>query len=167
MQINFQLSFEDYLASMSLHSTRGTWSRINYMLNLYFAPVVGLFAFALAWMLKRGASSYDFILILCGLFMFVYPIYLRWKLRSCYRRTRTGTGDCTLTLDSQRVLIDAGNVKSEMEWSAIRAVRENERLFMLYLAPAKFVAIPKRACSVEQIDEIRTMLSQRVRTVSS
>jgi hypothetical protein len=162
MKIQFHLSFDDYLASMSLHSTRSAWARLNFLMNLYFAPAFGLCAFALAWLLKRSATSYDFILLLCGLFMFIYPIYLRWKLRNCYKRTRTGTGDSTVMLDSDRILIDAGNMKSEMEWSAINNVRENEKVFMLYIAPAKFVAIPKRACSGEQIGEIRSLLSRNV-----
>jgi hypothetical protein len=48
--------------------------------------------------------------------------------------------------------------KSEIEWAAIQFFSENKKVFLLYLAPGKFIVIPKRVCSVEQVSELHSLL---------
>ena len=162
MQIQFQLSLDDYCAAQRLHSTRSSWSRINYVLNFYLSPVLGLCFLALGFWLKRNPGSMEFILIVCGLLLILCPLYMRIYMKRCYKRTRTGTGECAVTLDEERILIEAKHMKSELDWSAVQSFREDGKVFMLYLAPAKFVAIPKRACTKVQIAELRAILPQKV-----
>jgi hypothetical protein len=50
-----------------------------------------------------------------------------------------------------------------MEWKAIHYFREDKSVFLLYLAPAKFIAIPKRVCTEEKITELRSLLSRQVK----
>jgi hypothetical protein len=50
-----------------------------------------------------------------------------------------------------------------MEWKGIHYFREDKNVFLLYLAPAKFLAIPKRVCTEEQITEFRSLLSRQVK----
>jgi hypothetical protein len=40
MQIQFQLSFDDYLAAQRLHQKRSLWARLNFILNYYLLPPV-------------------------------------------------------------------------------------------------------------------------------
>jgi hypothetical protein len=54
------------------------------------------------------------------------------------------------------------NSKSELNWKAIKSFRENKRIFILYLAPARFIAIPKRVFSEAQIEELRTLLLRKI-----
>ena len=152
MQINFQLSFDDYRAAQGLHSTRSTWARINYLMNYYLSPLFGVLAFAQAIALDWSKSAAGPTLwVVLGAYLFVGPLYLRVRLKRSYKRTSTGSGVCTLTMVEDGILAETSNTESKIGWAAIQYSRENERLFMLYTAPAKFIVIPKRACSAEQI----------------
>jgi hypothetical protein len=53
------------------------------------------------------------------------------------------------------------NVSSDFNWKAVQFFREDPKLIMLYLAPAKFVALPKRACTPEQIAELQSLLARK------
>jgi hypothetical protein len=167
MQIKFQLTFDDYSAAHSLHATRSLWSRFLRALARYLFPVFGLCFLVLGVSLVgKGASTGNILTVFaCGLYLTSVPFYLHLQLRRCYKRTRTGVGDCTVTFDSERILIDGQNMKSEIDWSAVQSFRENSEIFILYLAPAKFIAVPKRACTAAQIDELQAMLVQRIKAV--
>jgi len=54
------------------------------------------------------------------------------------------------------------NSASEIGWKAIHDVNQDSNLFMLYLAPAKFLAIPKRICSAAQIEELNQLFASQV-----
>jgi hypothetical protein len=164
MQIQFELSFEDYLAAHRLHATRSLWSRLTRFLNYYFAPVWGIICIGcgLFFLGEHIDIQPIAILLVLGTFMAFYPLYLRFRLKHCYRGTRSETGDCIITLDMERILLEGRNTKSEMSWAAIQFYRESEAVVMLYLAPAKFVAIPKRVCTETQVGELRTILRQKM-----
>jgi hypothetical protein len=53
--------------------------------------------------------------------------------------------------------------KSEIEWCAIQSFSEDESLFLLYLAPGRFLAIPKRVCTTEQIEELRLLFQRQIK----
>jgi hypothetical protein len=87
---------------------------------------------------------------------------MRWKLKRCFSRTRVGDGDCKIELGEDCIRMAGGNTKSEIDWAAVRSMAENERVFMLYIAPAKFIAIPKKVCGSDQIEEFRQLCSRRI-----
>lgn len=161
----FTLSFDDYFAAQRLHAKRSGWARFNWFMGRIFAPIWGLLLLALAYLIHGPGVSWDAIVFVaaCGLFLLAYPFYMRWKPKRCYLRTRVGGGDCAIDLGEDCIHMVGGGTKSEIQWAAIRSVAENETIFMLYLAPAKFIAIPKLSCTPEQVEDLRQLFLRRIR----
>jgi hypothetical protein len=55
--------------------------------------------------------------------------------------------------------------KSEIEWPAISRFAEDKNVFLLYMAQAKFLVIPKRILSAEQIEEARALFTAKTPSV--
>ena len=165
MQITYELSFDDYRAAQLLHVKRSLWLRLMRILTHVILPICGLCFLVLALTFMGDKKSFDFmvIMLMCGLYLVLCPLYLNWRLKRCYKRTRSGKDNCTATFSEERILIDAGNMKSEFDWTAVHFLREDKKVFMLYLAPAKFIAIPKRVCTESQVEELRSLFQQQIK----
>ena len=165
MQIQFQLSLDDYLAAQRLHAKRSFWSRLVRVLTRYIYPAIGLVFLALSslFIFDKASMESSSTMLICGIILVFYPIYLHFWLRRCYKRTRSGNDGCQLIFDEGRISVEGQYSKGEMEWKAIHYFREDKSVFLLYLAPAKFIAIPKRVCTEEKITELRSLLSRQVK----
>ena len=164
VHLQFSLSFDDYKNAQRLHSSRKPLSRFNYFANRVLWPVIGVFSLGCAFLLRGDKAAHEsvVILVICGLMLCSYPIYRNSQLRRCYKRTRTDNGDCRLDISSSGIMTATDNSASEIGWKAIHDVNQDSNLFMLYLAPAKFLAIPKRICSAAQIEELNQLFASQV-----
>jgi hypothetical protein len=164
MQIQFQFSLDDYLAAQYLHATRSPWPQFTYALTHYIYPILGLFFLILSIPLMRSniADHSGLTVIICGIILVSCPIYLHIRLKRSYKRTVSDNGECKATFDEVRIKIKGQYSSAEMDWRAIKSFRENKKVFLLYLAPGKFLVIPKRVCTEEQIGELRTIFLQKI-----
>jgi len=81
-------------------------------------------------------------------------------LKSCYKRTRSDSGACKVTLEHERIQFEGSASKGELAWRAVKQLRENDAVFLLYTAPAKFMVLPKRACTAAQIEEFKALFDR-------
>lgn len=164
IHLEFKLTFEDYLDVSRLHAKSSLWWRINWIGGQFIAPVLGVIFIAFGlWTLTWGMTSFFFwILMACGLFLAAKPLYRRFWFKRCFRRTQAGSGDCSIDFDETLIRIREQGARGEVEWSALRSFAENEKLFLLYLAPARFIQIPKRVCTADQADELRNLFRERI-----
>jgi len=165
MQIQFELSLADFLDAQRLHATRNFFRRVLRVVNFYAFPVFGACMLCLA-ISTRADRSPALVMLICSLVLMGYPAYYRFTMLRTYKRTRTAEGACSLIFEESGVRIGSTNFKSDINWSAFQTKRENNKVILLYIAPGKFVVIPKRACSDEDIREIRAMLSRHLRSPS-
>ena len=49
-----------------------------------------------------------------------------------------------------------------MEWATIERTVEDKKSFLLYVAPGKFLVVPKRVYSSGQIEELQMLLQGKV-----
>lgn len=162
--IQFTATFSDYLNAQRLHGKRNWWARIVHIANRRVLPAFGVLSMiAGVAIAKKGDSRMSFLLVTgCGLFLMSYPLIARLYLGYCYRMTRAGTGECEFDFNSDSIQTRTTNTKGEVEWAAIRSFSEDEKSFLLYIAPAKFFVIPKRVCSEDQINELRSLFQAQV-----
>ena len=167
IRLQFTLSFEDYVEAQRLHAKRGWWPRLNLVLAYTLVPVMGILWILGTFFLVRLADSPAFFLfeIGVGFFFACFPLYLRMRWKRCYRRTRTEPADCTVEFDDSMIRTQAANMRSEIQWAAVRSLSENKKVFLLYIAPAKFIAIPKRICTEQTIDELRSLFKRDIGAV--
>jgi len=166
MQIQFELSFADFLAAQYLHATRNFIRRLLRIINFYIFPLFGVCMLCLAISIWSDRSP-ALVMCVCSFVLIGYPAYYRIKMFQCYKRTRSGDGACGLTIEESGIRMASANSKSEMSWPAFRSFRENDTIYLLYTAPGKFLVIPKRACSPEQVEEIRSLVTRHLKTVDT
>jgi hypothetical protein len=165
MQISYELSFDDYRAAQLLHIKRRLWLRFIRVLTHILFPICGVCFLLLSVTLIGGRASFNFMLIMivCGSYLALLPLYLNWRLKSCYKRTRTAKDECKATISEDGISLDAGIMKSDVDWAAVQFFREDKKIFMLYIAQAKFIAIPKRVCTDSQIEELRSLFQRQIK----
>jgi hypothetical protein len=163
MNVQFELSLADFLAAQRLHSKRSLWSRFVYILTRWIYPTLGVCFLLMEPIVVRDAT-HQFLVVpfICGLILVLCPVYLHLQMRRCYNRTRSDPGQCAVGFDEDSLQVSGVNSKSELNWKAIHTFRENRKVFLLYLAPARFIAIPKRVFSEEQIEELRSLLLRKI-----
>jgi len=169
VHIEYTPEFKDYLCAQRLHAKRRAWTRINDFAARFANPALGVLILLLALLIQGPGVSWTgpyVFMFACGIFLLLYPLYYRRRLKSCFNRTRVGDGRRTFDIDEQSLKLQEGNTRSECAWSAVQAIREDQNVLMLYIAPAKFIMIPKRCCTPPDLDEVKR-LYEASRTVVS
>jgi hypothetical protein len=163
MQLRYSLSFADYAAAQALHAKRGVLPYLLHLAGYYVFPVVGFCILAFTFFATKTSNSIhsNWMTLLCGAYLLSCPLILRQTAKRRFRRTRSGAGDCTIDFDENLIRTQGPHSKSEIEWKAIQSYSEDKRVFLLYLAPGKFIVVPTRVCAEEQISELRTILLQK------
>ena len=164
IQLNFALSLDDYLAAQRLYAKSNWWLNLNHFFGRIVLPVLGVCIFVLAFLISGKGISWVIFLGMAGLgiFLALYPLYMRLRLKQCYLRTRTDNGSCTLELNEDVIRMQGSNAKSEVDWTAVKSTVENDKVILIYLAPAKFFVIPKRICDEQQLNEVRELCKRKL-----
>lgn len=164
LKLEFSLTFRDYYDGQLLHARRAWWPRLNSFMYRFGFPVWGLLLVTLGIVLATLGTARSILAIVlgAGLFLMSYPVYMRLRLKHCFRQTRTGDGFMAFEFDETGIRSTTQGTRGEIEWSAIRTVREDGKLLLLYLAPAKMFMIPKRVCSPSQLEELRQLCQSRI-----
>lgn len=163
--LRFKLTFEDYLSAIQLHAKRGLWPRMVSFLVNWLYPLLGILFFGIAFQEWREHASTGSVVgvVILGVLLVGCRFYMRWNYRRCYRRTRTGNGDISLFIGEDSLLTDITDYgKSEYSWNAVKSWRENTKVLLVYLAPAVFIPIPKRAISEPQLQDLRALLARKI-----
>jgi YcxB-like protein len=168
IQIRFKLTFDDYLKAQQLHSKRSFGPHLWYVLSRTLVPVVGvlyvLFCAIVPW--RTTSIGWLIVVLVCGTYFTFYPLFMRLRLNRIYRRTRTDDGENSAEIGPEAIHIEARNTNSNLNWGAVQSYRENKNIFLLYLAPGKFIVLPKRVFSPEQITEMQSLLASHVKSGS-
>src|SRR5215469_3601697 len=153
IQLRLTLTFEDYVDAQRLHAKRGWWPRLNLVLAYTLVPLMGLCFLLIAVLIGRNGDAWTLFVIelVAGLFLAGYPLFVRMRWKRCYVRTLGEQGESTVQLDDKLIKTRAATMRSEIQWAAVRSFSENDKVFLLYLAPARFLLLPKRVCSEQQV----------------
>jgi hypothetical protein len=165
MLISYSLNFRDYKAAQTLHAKRSAMPYLSYCLARYIYPVLGLCILAFEFTPRHfvGSPQPKLFSTLCGFTLVCLPLYVHWLTRRSYERTRSNSSDCSIEFGQETIHTRGLHTRSEVEWAAIQSSSEDNKTFLLYLAPARFLVIPKRACTNEQAGELRKLLQDKVK----
>jgi hypothetical protein len=166
MLVEYSLTFRDYKAAQTLHAKRSEIPYLAHCVARYLYPVIGICTLIFEFTPRHfvGLPQPKLFGTLCGLLLTCLPLYMEWVSRRSYRQTRSGAGDCAIELDEEMIRTKGLHARSEMEWTAIQSSSEDSKAFLLYLAPSRFFVIPKRVCTNEQMNELRTLLQNNVKS---
>jgi hypothetical protein len=96
-----------------------------------------------------------------GMGVAVYEVP-RFQIRRAMRSNPSLGGEIVLLFGDEGVQATFATGKSQLQWRAFTKYKETERLFVLYMSPARSTFIPKRAMSPQQIEELRVLLRARI-----
>jgi hypothetical protein len=122
MQLQYSLTWRDYKAAQTLHAKRGAIAYLVHCVAYFLWPMLGICFLVFEFTPHHiGAMPQPkFLTTLSGFVLLGCPLFLRWTMKRSYKRTRSGTGDCTIDLDQEMIRTRGLHTKSEMEWTAIQ-----------------------------------------------
>jgi hypothetical protein len=162
MQITFSIDLRDYIAGQTLHAKRSEMSFLGFCVGRYFYPFMGIciLAFELTPHHSAGTPPSKTLSVACGLILCLIPVYIHFMTRRSFFRSRTSLGECTFDFSPELIRTSGPNSKSEVRWTAIQAFTEDDKDCLIYMAPARFLIVPKRVCTPAQTDELRALFAR-------
>jgi hypothetical protein len=168
IHLKFTLTLEDFFNAQRLHARHkrafsarfATAPYVWYVLGACFI-LLALFnaVFGIAGPSPIFLASVGFIFALC-------PLYYRRRLIRRYRLTRCSEAT-SVEIEEELIRFKTENMSSECQWKAVRMYLEDPRILLLYIAPIKFIPLPKHAFTQEQVEELHSLLArQNIPTVA-
>jgi hypothetical protein len=165
MEISYELTQKDFFDSLIAHRNGSTFRKWTFRLTACFIFLVATMGLlTLIHRPQNAATRADllpmFIVVaLWGLVLWGGP---RLSARSQYAKQPSAQGARTLGTDATGVHWRWSGGASDVEWKTYMRYVESKSQFLLYLSPATFNMVPKRALTPEQLSEFRTLLAQNI-----
>jgi hypothetical protein len=158
LEARYQCNIDDYLEAQSAHARK---SRIfPFLMALTFVLIaIGLLQ-SVTMGLSQGAPALGI-----GVFWLACGVVFRpmWFRRDFRRHPNFAVAQVVvISEDGLETKCEIG--ASDTKWSAYSKFRETRNLFMLYMGARLFRVIPKRALSAAQVDELRALLRNKLRS---
>jgi len=165
MQIEFQLTFEDYRAAWKA-SASPLWSkrRVNgWAIFLFMSLAIWIFAITcLGNDDMRGK-----VMPWTPLFVAVYGLLAfgirRFEIMRQLRRTADRQSSQRWEFTDSGVRADLGHSRSELDWPAFHRFLDGPAVFLLYISEYSYLVVPKRAfADAPQVQEFAEILRQHI-----
>ena len=163
MKINGQLTWQDYLHAQHLHTRHPWWQDL-----IWYSALVIVVGGFLSVMIPDVAASgmsvvWDYIwlpiVILAGVVLFYY-VFLPRSMRHLVEEHKEMSAPFEYEITSGGLLISNQYGHGNRLWEEFKKWKEDRNFILLYLSEGQFVIIPKRLCTVDQVDALRTHLQE-------
>jgi YcxB-like protein len=156
MELRYTLTNDD-AAHMQRASSRPLWALLLFALLLAAMFSVGIYLI----IHDVGEVGWVWLAASAGLGIVVYvapPIQTRRALR----RSQVLQGEIVLLVDPDGVESTFATGKSRLHWKAFTGYKETTDAFVLHTSSRWSTFIPKRLMSLEQTEELRSLLRARI-----
>jgi hypothetical protein len=164
MQISYELTQNDFTESYSVHRNRKTWlkwaRKIFIRIAVLFAAVI-LFGFLIKPSVQQ-AKGLAPLFVLIAMWIGVLWLLPRWMMRRQFLGQPGAHGPRSLTLDATGAHWRWNGGSSDVDWKNYIRWTEGKNQILFYTSPACFNILPKRAIAAEQLNAIRSMLTQNI-----
>jgi hypothetical protein len=166
MQLTYQLTQKDFYESFIAHRNRRPL--VKWTLRLFVAGLVGMAttgAIVSAATHNTNAISNVFPLILLVLIWVALFWIAPWRAaRTQFLKQPAVRGLRTTVLDNTGIHQKWDGGSSDVEWENYIRWLEAKNQILLYSSPFAFGMISKRAMNDAQLSELRTLLTQNIRS---
>jgi YcxB-like protein len=158
VQLTFTLSFAEYRRAHDLYFRAGGFrKRLNYLVTTRFAPWAAVFFLAAGIaLLLRSTPGHRAAPGVATLLLAAMLGHSAWRfhslLRQLYRK---------LPMPFETTLTDYGisdRHHPTVPWSSVQGTLESPELVLILLGPARFLPLPRRIFSSEQLQQLGTYL---------
>ena len=156
MELQFNLDHEDVLDAIRAISLPrwGIWLLLILLVSMLFVglyliqndfPIQGYFWLALS--------------VFVGIGTYVVP---RLQVRGAMRRSPSLQGEIVVVLTDEGVTTIFPTGRSQLVWREYKGYRETATMFLLLYSAGGYMLIPKRAMSLGQPDQLRSLFDSRI-----
>ncbi len=164
MEVNYQLTIEDFRCAMRAYRTRTPFRLWGVRFGIGFTTLVLATGAILLTISPRSDAFHNLIPL--------YILFLLWNLifwaspylsaRSQFRGSPSAKAPITLNVTDEGLHFRSQYTDSTVGWSAYVRWLERKTIFALFPNPKIFIVIPKRAFTVDQERDFRELLRQHV-----
>lgn len=160
LSLNYYITQDDFVAAQRAHQRRNTWGKVQYGVGMVLLGWFLLLALFSLIFTPRVWMNYTLPLLLAGAYLYIY--YFAHRLS--YRKNAGLFSEVAVEIGGEGVHVLTAHSESTVPWSSYRRWVESEKVFLLYMGERTFNIIPKRILSVEQLEELRKLLTEKVRS---
>lgn len=164
MQLQYELSPDDYAASQSL------FLRKRRAVILWFFSIYGaLFLLFGLWQLSRGALGSAVVPLLFGALGILYfPVVIPLVAKKSWAKLLILHGPTTFETSSEGIETSNPMTRAFVRWQIVQDVVEGPQMWLVFIGPMHFYMVPKRALtSDEERAQFRAELGSRGATSSA
>jgi hypothetical protein len=164
MQISYELSETDFSQAYVAHRNRtalGRWARRIFLGCMILVALCLLAVF----LIDHNAQAVRGILpglALALMWITIVWALPRWTMRRQFRKQPGAHGARNLLLDTAGAHWRWNGGTSDVEWRNYIRWLEGNTQILFYTSPACFNILPKRALTIEQLDELREVLKKHI-----
>jgi hypothetical protein len=167
MEISYELTQRDFTESFAAHRNRrsaGKWIR-----QIVWWALILSSAFLLFGAIRTGNTRtlLPFFVFVAILLVVLGGLPLWLSARKQFLKQPGAHGPRTVIFDAAGTHWRWSGGSSDVEWKNYIRWAEGDNQILLYASPACFNILPKRAIAAEQLSELRSLLSQNIRTSNS
>jgi YcxB-like protein len=165
MEVNYQLTVDDYRRAIKASRNRNSFLRWSYRLSqgiVILALGVGVTLFAIEphnRAIQNLAPLY--VILMFWILWFLGTPYL--SARSQFRASPSTKTPINFTFTDEGLHFRSKLADSKVDWSAYVNWVEEKAIFAVFPHPRIFIVIPKRAFSADQLIEFRELLCEKVK----
>jgi len=164
MTIKYEFTESDYVEAQRMHA----WRRYSPGTASFFMrwnPIGGSILLAIGFWLfyMHGGTWSAWTETVLGLYFILAAPVNKALLRRRYRRTLIGSSQITLRFEEDALYSDCEGISSSrIEYVTFKSIRETKKIVLIYLAPAIFIAVPRRVLIGDQESQLLTFLAGKI-----
>ena len=160
MEITYELTQKDFFDSIIAHRN----ARWSFRIALGIALLSGaVFVVVIVAQPALRTTTNAVTTVALIAFLVLCTWIAPWRAaRNQFRRQPSAHGPRTLTLDSKGMHWRWDGGAADVEWKNVTRYLEAKDGFLLYVSPAVFNMVPKRALSASQLNDLRSLLAAHV-----
>ncbi len=159
LTISYQLTEADYIDAQRMHAWRN-YKPSTAAFVMQWSPYLGVVFLLMASviLLNGGPEWLAWIELVGGLYMTLSGVLARYLLGRRFRATHAAVTTTTIRFDDDVISVEGPKASSRIDYSGIQNIVQTRGNIMLYLAPAVFIPVPRRALTPEQQGELANLL---------
>jgi hypothetical protein len=156
VEVQYQCNFADYREALQFVLKR----TVGYYVLIVLGIVSVLVGSFVAYKIHFGPGL---LMQLVGVFWLLWPAVVQplWVRRD-YRKHPNFSVPQVVNINEEGIQTVSDIAEGSAKWSAFTRFRETKNLFMIHMGSRIFRAIPKRALSASQIEELRQLLRSKL-----
>jgi len=125
------------------------------------AEIVLLILTLISMLMELSIFSYGLVPLVL---MVCLPFFIFYQLtKSVNTNPDLFTSEKILNIENEGIKVKSANISSNINWSFFKKWTENNKYIFLYSGNSLPSIIPKRAFTIEQLTEFKTLLSEKIR----